>query len=428
MTYTANRMTAPTTTETVNPTHLVARTSLVIALCILGDSLMYGILPLEATNLGISLPLVGVLLSANRLIRLFSNGWASAIFARFGARRPLIGAALLGLISTIFYGVGWGFLFFLGARMLWGIAWSALRQGGYQAVWHGGQATKGRLTGLLWGIVRMGSATAVLGGGFLYDRYGYTTTILVVALVTALALPVVWTIRWPLATQKPGEQPSPTSPAQSQKSSQWVVWRELIKEPLVRWLLGAGAIQLFLSGIVIPTTSIYLAERLQGDDSGLLLGIGIATITGMLQGVRWLSDITVGPTIGRVSDHIGQARMALLLSTTAVAAMLGLISFSGVPALLALLLYFLCDSGINVTLSAAASGVAMQGKHPHHLIGAYTTAGDLGSSMGPLLAFSIGRVLGLPLAYAATAILGLLVVARYVYLAQKTERAEHQPS
>ena len=49
-----------------------------VGLAIMGDSLMYSILPLAAPGLGIPLPLVGVLLSANRLVRLLSNAWASA--------------------------------------------------------------------------------------------------------------------------------------------------------------------------------------------------------------------------------------------------------------------------------------------------------------------------------------------------------------
>lgn len=412
-----DRTLAPIPRTIITPTHLVATTSLVIALCILGDSLMYGILPLEAVNLGISLPLVGLLLSVNRLIRLISNSWASAVFERFGPKWPLVGATILGLFSTMLYGVGWGFVVFLGARMLWGIAWSGLRQGGYQAVWHGGQATKGRLTGLLWGIVRLGSATAVLGGGFLYDRYGYGTTITVIAAVTALALPVALAIRWPhtLDTRRSAKPNSEATRGQS-RQFQWSLWLDLLRQPLVRWLVGAGAIQLFLSGIVVSTTSIYLAERLQAGENALLFGIGVATITGVLQGVRWLSDITVGPTIGRLSDHFGQALVALLLSTVAFVAIIGLATLTDFLALFALFLYFLCDSGINVTLSAAASGLAMHNEHPHQLIGTYTTAGDLGSALGPLLAFSIGRYLGLPLTYMITALIGLLIVGRYCHL------------
>lgn len=406
-------------TQDPTPLRLVTTTSLVIALCILGDSLMYSILPLEASKLGISLSLVGVLLSANRFIRLLSNGWASYCFERWGARLPFIGVAILGLISTMLYGIGWGFAVFLGARMLWGIAWSGLRQGGYQAVWHGGQATKGRLTGLLWGIVRLGSATAVLGGGLLYDRFGYAVTLGVVALLTALALPVALQIHWPVGLRQ-GATPSPAPTQPRSKQLQWAVWYELLRVPLVRWLLGAGAIQLYLSGVVVSTTSLYLAGRLQASENSLLFGVGVATITGLLQGIRWLSDITIGPTIGRLSDHMGQARMALLLALLALLAVIGLATLTDLFAVLCLFLYFLCDSGINVTLSAAASGVALQHERPHHLIGAYTTAGDLGSALGPLLAFSVGRYLGLPLTYVITATLGLLIVGRYFLLSGAT--------
>lgn len=386
-----------------SPTRLVTTSALVVALCILGDSLMYGILPLEAENLGIGLPLVGVLLSANRLIRLISNGWASAIFERFGPRLPFICATVLGLISTLLYGVGWGFAVFLGARMLWGVAWSGLRQGGYQAVWHGGQATKGRLTGLLWGIVRLGSATAVLGGGFLYDRYGYGTTIAVTAALTALALPMALWLRWPTAKAEPARS----------KGLGWREWQAILAMPAARWLLSAGAIQLYLSGIIVSTTSIFLAERLQSSESSVLFGLGVASITGILQGVRWLSDITVGPSIGRLSDAIGQGTMALILGITGLAAIGGLVYGANLAAVLCLFLYFLCDSGMNVTLSAAASGVALRSERPHLVIGAYTTAGDLGSALGPLLAFSAGRALGLPMTYVLTGVIGLLVVWRY---------------
>ena len=70
------------------PEGLVFIVGVAIGLCILGDSFLYGNLPIEAENLGIALPLVGVLLSANRLVRLVSNAWASSIFEKFGPRKP----------------------------------------------------------------------------------------------------------------------------------------------------------------------------------------------------------------------------------------------------------------------------------------------------------------------------------------------------
>ncbi len=137
----------------MKPQRLVTVVGTAIGMCILGDSFLYGVLPLEAKALGISLPLVGVLLSANRLVRLASNTWASTIFERLGPRRPFVAAVVLSLITTATYGLGWGFVVFLLARLGWGIAWSGLRQGGFQAVWTGGESRKGQLMGLLYGLI-----------------------------------------------------------------------------------------------------------------------------------------------------------------------------------------------------------------------------------------------------------------------------------
>ena len=88
---------------------LVAVVGSCVGLAIMGDSLMYTILPLAAPSLGISLPLVGVLLSVNRFIRLLSNSGASRIFEKFGPRFPFIGSVALGTTATVLYGVPAGF-------------------------------------------------------------------------------------------------------------------------------------------------------------------------------------------------------------------------------------------------------------------------------------------------------------------------------
>ena len=72
--------------RTARPEWLVLLVSAVIGLSIQGDSLLYGILPLAAAGLGIPLGLVGLLLSANRLVRLLSNTWGPSS-RRKGRRR-----------------------------------------------------------------------------------------------------------------------------------------------------------------------------------------------------------------------------------------------------------------------------------------------------------------------------------------------------
>src|SRR3546814_8073968 len=59
----------------------------VMALALLGDSLLYVVLPLYAADFGVGLAWVGVLLSANRLIRVVAYGGVAAFGERIGPRR-----------------------------------------------------------------------------------------------------------------------------------------------------------------------------------------------------------------------------------------------------------------------------------------------------------------------------------------------------
>ena len=394
------------------PERLVTITAAVIGLCILGDSFLYGLLPLEAKNLGIALPLVGILLSANRLVRLISNTWASAVFERLGPRTPFILAAVLSLITTALYGVGWGFVVFLFARLGWGIAWSALRQGGYQAIWTGAESARGRLTGLMWGIIRLGSAASVLMGGYLRDRFGYRAAILCVTTVTVLAIPVALSIRWPRGAEF-RLRPLPANG----RGSSLAGWRAVLATGLGRQLLAAGFMDRVFEGIVISTTSLFLASRFGSSELLAGLGIRVGTIAGLLLALRWLSDLIFGPTIGAISDKLGRLRTLAVIVCGMSAAVVGVVNLAGLPLLLCLAMMFVGSVGLNTTLNAAANSAALQAERPHIFVGVYTTVADAGSALGPLLAYSLGVVLNLNVLYILTGSLLLVTVLIYTRLA-----------
>lgn len=404
------------------PARLVSSVAGAIGLCILGDSLLYSILPLEAARVGMPLSLVGVLLSANRLVRLATNSGASILFERWGPYASFLLACGVGLCSTMLYGVSRNFLLLLAARMIWGAAWSALRQGGYQAVWSGAPEHKGRLTGLLWGIIRLGSAVSVLLGGVLYDRVGFTMTLVVISCITALAIPVAYLLRWPPAAVGVAKHVA-ASPAVGERV--WRRWRQLLVEalapPVQRWLTIAGGLQLLSSSVVIATSSLLLAGVAGSQDA--INWLGVATVTGLLQGARWLSDITVGPAFGYVSDRLGQANTAALLVAVSLLSMAGLAFLPAAAAIYCLLFVLLCDSGLTVTLNAAATGIAVHTARPHRFIGVFTTVTDLGSALGPLFALSVGQAIGFSTLYLVVGAACLTAIWRYRWLAHTRRRA-----
>jgi len=391
------------------PQRLVFIVGLTIGLSILGDSFLYGNLPIEAENLGIALPLVGVLLSANRLVRLISNTWASSLYEKLGPRKPFIAATVLALITTSLYGVGWGFMVFLLARMGWGIAWSALRQGGYQAVWTAGQYGKGKMMGLLWGMIRLGSAFSVVFGGYLRDLWGYRVGVLGILGISALAIPVAASIGWPAEAQR----------INSSKQSFWQGWREALKTERGRRLLLAGSLHSLFEGVLIATASLFLARRLGNFDFLSGLGIRIGTIAGLLLALRWTSDILFAPLIGWLSDRLGQLRSLALLVCVLLVSLIGAVNFHGLLLFFCLAFLFISSAGLNVTLNALANGLSTQMERPHIYLGVYATAADGGAALGPLLAYSAGALISFAALYVAAGAALTAAIFRFCWLGRK---------
>src|SRR3546814_7694527 len=98
----------------------------VMALALLGDSLLYVVLPLYAADFGVGLAWVGVLLSANRLIRVVAYGGVAAFGERIGPRRLTLIAGVLAAVSTLFYAIGDGGWVLHAPRIVWGLAFAGL--------------------------------------------------------------------------------------------------------------------------------------------------------------------------------------------------------------------------------------------------------------------------------------------------------------
>jgi MFS family permease len=185
-----------------------------------------------------------------------------------------------------------------------------------------------------------------------------------------------------------------------------------------RWLVVAGFFEYLLSGVVVSTTAVFVAERLGADGGVAWLGVGIATLTGMMHGVRWITDLALGPLVGALSDRIGQANTAALVCIVMVTAILGALFLSPAAAILCLFLVLLSDGALHIVVSAAASGVAITTARPHAFIGVFTTTTDAGSALGPLVAYSLVTAVGLSLVYGVLALLLLLTVTQYWRLAR----------
>jgi hypothetical protein len=90
-----------------------------LSLVTLGDFLLYAILPSYYPILGLARLQVGILLSANRWIRLATNHMAEYCYRRYSSDLWLLLAFFMGSVVTAMYGIAKIFLILLIARILW---------------------------------------------------------------------------------------------------------------------------------------------------------------------------------------------------------------------------------------------------------------------------------------------------------------------
>ena len=100
--------------------------SFVLSLSLLGDALLYVILPVHADAFGVSLAMVGFLLAINRIIRPFAYGFIADLAERIGLKKLCLIAATTAVLSTLGYMLLNGAVWLSLSRVMWGLSYAAL--------------------------------------------------------------------------------------------------------------------------------------------------------------------------------------------------------------------------------------------------------------------------------------------------------------
>lgn len=100
------------------------RAALILSLCLPGDVLLYLLLPMQYQAFGITLGEAGILLAANRLVRIFGYHYVMKGYARWGSPQ-FDGGGRLRRLCALGYATLSGFWALLLLRLLWG--WPMLR-------------------------------------------------------------------------------------------------------------------------------------------------------------------------------------------------------------------------------------------------------------------------------------------------------------
>lgn len=269
-----------------------------LSLAIVGDALIYIVLPVNAELFGVSLVWVGVLLAANRVVRTFAYGWIARFGERIGIRNLCILASITAIVSTAMYGLFQGGPLLLLARVIWGLSYGALLLAalGYAA---SDRPKTGSRVGVSRAIEQIGPLLALTGGAWLAGVVGPRDVFYYLALLTALAAV--------FAVMLPRTEATPPTPAASRPQA--------LPKPdrldiLIFWMGFA------VDGVFTMTITIMLAGQFSLETAMLSAGLLIAG--------RRVAEMIVAPSFGYIADRFG-VRIPLIGSSLLLVAGLAMV-------------------------------------------------------------------------------------------------------
>jgi len=368
---------------------------------------MYAVLPSQFALLGLTILQVGWLLSLNRLVRIPLNVVSGKLSDRLGPKAPYIVGLALGALSTLGYAVGGGFWTLLAFRAMWGVAWTLIVVAAYSMILDvSTERTRGHLTGAYASFSFFGGALGQLLGGLLVDSLGFSRGLFLLGGCTLVGCGVGLTLphtRDPLVVAGSAVRDEAGGLAASLRGLIAAVRRSDLRLRVIGLLNLAH--RFFLAGVFYATFGHFLLRTVGERISVGSLTMGVASLTAVLLFGRNVVTALVSPALGRVSDRLGDRSHVLLMGELVGVA--GLLCFAANGPIWLI--------GLGVLLVAVAYGVvppllvawigdltAAQGRGP--ILGAYQTMGDLGSGLGPLVAYPLLAAMGLRPAYGLCAV------------------------
>ncbi|MBF0280068.1 MAG: MFS transporter [SAR324 cluster bacterium] len=350
---------------------------LATAFSLLGDQALYALLPLYFEELGLIPFQVGIILSANRWIRLVTNQLAENSTSRFSPKALSLCALFVGSLLTAYYAFSHSFTLLLLARLMWGLCFSFIRHAGTMTVvsMKDGHLL-GQKIGYYEGFSRMGSITGLLFGAILFDWIGFSSTFLIFAVLSLLAVPLGMM------------SPIPKTPWK--QSHRWAAPGE---KAIHLWgMLFCGfTIGIVGQGLLISTLGFVLESRY--GSSATLFGfvLGISTINGIMLASRWVMQSIGAPFLGALVDHIGLRKSASFFFLSGALALAWLSYVTELTSLFpGILIFFACGTTLQIAL---ISGIGKQGPKNY---AKFVTASDIGSAAGPVLGWTLLEFIGNP--------------------------------
>ena len=347
-------------------------TALVVSASLLGDTLLYTVLPVSAASLGISRPIVGVILSLNRWVRLVTNPIAARLYERFPAGALIVVAIILSAVSTAMYALPAALVVFLMGRLLWGFCYSVLRLGSFLAALEDAASHAGRRIGNTRAVWGLGYFAGAVFAPFAVETVGWTGMCVIAAALTLVAGigPAYLAAGWQRRVRVPEEGHIPAS-----------VW-----EPRLLALFVTATVQLGLyAGILVAAGGFRIDELFHEGAPIFALVVPATFVAAAFALTQRIAQVVWTPIAGRWSDR--SANVAFVVSTVLAlisVALLGLLRLD--PILFVLIGGCAFVNGLTTTIAVELAVSRRSRDHDRpRILAALHTWQDGGAAGGALL-------------------------------------------
>jgi DHA1 family multidrug resistance protein-like MFS transporter len=370
----------------------VASVVLVVFIVMAGAGLVLPILPLFARSFGVGYGAVGLLVSAYGLARLGFDLVAGPIVDRLGERTTAAaGLALIGLGSAL-AGVAPGFAAAVAAWAAAGagsaVALAALYTRLLRVV---PTQQMARTLGIFYGAFNTGFIAGGAASGLVAHRFGLAAPLLLNAAVAAAAA-VLWLALIPAVGRPvPAAAGGPAGPAGEGRGG----LARLLRTPGLVPVLVTNFAYLWMVAVVFDTLVPLFASDVLG-----LSTVGI----GVLFAVALAVEFVVLYPAGSVADERGR-KPVLVPALAGLAVATAVLGLAPTPLLLGVLLAVLgvMSGAAGVPPGAMLSDVA-PARSSGTAVGVFRFCGDLGFTLGPVLAGWAIPVLGFRWAFVLAAV------------------------
>ncbi|MFB6299718.1 MAG: MFS transporter [Halobacteriales archaeon] len=360
-----------------------------------GGGVVFPILPNLGDILGISPFLVGVILSANRISRIFANGPAGSLVDRIGTRTPFVAGLVVEAIAVFGFVIAlqapapaaW----FIVSRLLWGVGSAAVFATAYTIaadVSDGG--SRGTNMGIVRGGITLGFPAGLVLGGVVSDTYSIVAAFVAAAGFAILASVVGYLLvpETHVSTRRTAVKP-------------WEIDTAL--PTLTVGFVNFGMFFAYL-GALFSTLVLFVDTR------GLFVwGYGAQGTSGVFMAATVVAASMFMLAAGKYSDVEGHRVPVLILFVTVSA--VGYLLLARAGSLAALLTACVCigagfggTSGPLMALLADLTATDRMGR----AIGTNNILGDLGGALGPMVTLPLIDIVGFVPVYIACAALPVI--------------------